>query len=115
MALSNSQISLIVDDLGYPYQAWVINWVIQRVSLLTSSEQEDQIIDLISKTSALRLSKQQFILDNAGKQIDGNSNHAYFRGGVNDYDNLINQNIKRVSILLDIPFNKSNKEVYINS
>lgn len=114
MALSNSQIALIVDDLGYPYQAWVIDWVNQRISLLTSSEQEDQIILLLAQTSALRLSKQQFILDNAGKQIDGNTNDAYFRAGVNDYDNLINQNIKRVSLLLDIPFNKGEK-VYINS
>lgn len=115
MALSNSQVALIIDDLGYPYQSWVVSWVNQRISLLTSNQQENQIILLIQQTSALRLSKQQFILNNAGKQIDGNSNDVFFKGGVNDYDNLINQNIKRVSSLLDIPFNKNSKEVYLNS
>jgi hypothetical protein len=109
--ITNDELAKLIDLLEYPYQEWVTTWFTQRISL-TTTEQENRIKALILLAENLRTAKQTAIIAYAGKQVD--DVYRFFQGQIkSDTDNEIRSIQIRLSILLDIPFNKNTG--YLNS
>ena len=106
MVISELQKALIIDYLGYPAQSWVLTWVNQRIQLLPSAETEDQISQLISDIESIENTKLNFTTSNAGKQVDGINRDSWYQNQPqSDYNKLINNYKRRISVLLSIPIN----------
>lgn len=110
MAITEAQKAKLIDYLGYPGQQWVLNWVTQRISLLPSPEIETEIETLITQISDIETARQSFLTSNLGREIDGTTRDAYYRGQFEvDCNKRISDYKRRLSNLLQINLNQQPK------
>ena len=107
MTITEAQKAKIIEYLGYPGQSWVLNWVEQRIALFPNTQIEGEVQSLVNQISDIETARQSFLTSNLGKEIDGTTRDAYYKGQFEiDCNKRISDYKRRLSNLLQININQ---------